>query len=134
MHIFFCLDPIYKNLDYSLVILFHCIDAEMASQSEDASAAPSAQIIGNSFVELYYKVLHGEPEEAYRFYKDSSVLTRPGPDGVMTSFTTVEVSFVKYKRNCLIVVLTRLVDTTYCHKCICTTLHVRVVVCRCLSY
>ncbi|XP_059446202.1 nuclear transport factor 2 [Corylus avellana] len=83
----------------------------MASQSEDASAAPSAQIIGNLFVESYYNVLHRVPEEAYRFYKDSSVLTRPGPDGVMTSFTTVEAiketilsfNFPNYKSDVLTV-------------------------------
>jgi hypothetical protein len=104
-------------LDYSVLILFHCIDAEMASQSEDASAGPSAQIVGNAFVKSYYNVLHCAPQEAYKFFKDSSVLTQPGSDGVMTSVTTVQVSFVKYKLNCLIDVLTQLIDANY-------TLHV----------
>jgi hypothetical protein len=115
VHIF-CLDPICKNLDYFVVILFHCIGAEMASQSEDDSAVPSVQIVGNTFVNQYYTVLHQTPKEVYRFYNDSSVLTRPGPDGVMTSVTTVDVSFVKYKLNCLIdVVPTRVAPTRVAH-------------------
>lgn len=113
---FFCLDPICKNLDYFVVILFHCIDAEMASQTEDTVAVASGQIVGNSFAQQYYNILHHTPDKVFMFYKDSSVLTRPGPDGVMTSVTTVKVSFVKYKLNCLIDVLTRVAHFPHLQK------------------
>ncbi|KAL6969703.1 hypothetical protein U1Q18_029412 [Sarracenia purpurea var. burkii] len=63
---------------------------EMAMETTDSSPAHSAQLVGNSFVEQYYKVLLSKPDIAYNFYQDSSVLSRPGPDGVMTSVTTVE--------------------------------------------
>ncbi|GMY25838.1 putative G3BP-like protein [Fagus crenata] len=62
----------------------------MADQIEDASGSPGAQMVGNAFVEQYYCILHQKPEDVHRFYLDSSVLTRPGPDGVMRSITTVQ--------------------------------------------
>lgn len=80
-----------------MIVLCHCVDAEMADQIEDASGSPGAQMVGNAFVEQYYCILHQKPEEVHKFYNDSSVLTRPGPDGVMRSITTVQVSFVKIK-------------------------------------
>lgn len=55
---------------------------------------PSAQVVGNAFVEQYYHILHNSPELVYRFYQDASVLSRPDSNGVMTSVTTMEVSFV----------------------------------------
>lgn len=66
----------------------------MASQSEDASDTASAQIVGNAFVSQYYQILHTNPEEVHKFYNSSSVLNRLGTDGVMSSITTLEVSFV----------------------------------------
>lgn len=47
-------------------------------------------MVGNAFVERYYCILHQSPEAVHKFYIDSSVLTRPGPDGVMRSITTVQ--------------------------------------------
>ncbi|RVX02604.1 hypothetical protein CK203_016507 [Vitis vinifera] len=66
--------------------------SEMAMQTEDSSPGPSAEVVGNVFVEQYYLVLYQSPELVYRFYHDSSVLSRPGPDGVMTTVTTSEFS------------------------------------------
>ncbi|KAL9427207.1 hypothetical protein AB3S75_029411 [Citrus x aurantiifolia] len=51
---------------------------------------PSAQVVGNAFVEQYYHILHSTPELVFRFYQDSSVLSRPDSNGVMTSVTTME--------------------------------------------
>lgn len=59
-------------------------------QTEDSSPGPSAEVVGNVFVEQYYLVLYQSPELVYRFYHDSSVLSRPGSDGVMTTVTTSE--------------------------------------------
>ncbi|KAJ4974958.1 hypothetical protein NE237_008132 [Protea cynaroides] len=53
-------------------------------------AAPSAQVVGNAFVEQYYPILHQSPELVYRFYQDSSVLSRPEPNGIMTPVSTMQ--------------------------------------------
>ncbi|KAI3895256.1 hypothetical protein MKX03_030605 [Papaver bracteatum] len=54
-----------------------------------AVIVPSAQVVGNAFVEQYYHILHKSPELVYRFYQDASVLSRPGPDGVMSTVSTM---------------------------------------------
>ncbi|KAJ4707295.1 ras GTPase-activating protein-binding protein 2-like [Melia azedarach] len=54
------------------------------------ASPPSAQVVGNAFVEQYYHILHNSPELVYRFYQDSSVLSRPDSNGVMTSVTTMD--------------------------------------------
>ncbi|XP_059640390.1 nuclear transport factor 2-like isoform X2 [Cornus florida] len=63
----------------------------MAMQSASPAAAlPSAHVVGNAFVEQYYHILHQSPDLVYRFYHDSSVLSRPNSNGVMTSVTTMQ--------------------------------------------
>ncbi|CAL4887775.1 unnamed protein product [Urochloa decumbens] len=56
-------------------------------------APPSAQVVGNAFVQQYYLVLHQSPDLVYRFYQDASRLARPasaaGAAG-MESVTTME--------------------------------------------
>lgn len=56
-------------------------------------APPSAQVVGNAFVQQYYLVLHQSPDLVYRFYQDASRLARPasaaGAAG-MDSVTTME--------------------------------------------
>lgn len=64
---------------------------EMAEQTASPAPAPSAQVVGNAFVEQYYHILHHSPELVYRFYQDTSLLSRPGPDGLMTTVTTMKV-------------------------------------------
>ncbi|CAD6250960.1 unnamed protein product [Miscanthus lutarioriparius] len=58
-----------------------------------AEAPPSAQVVGNAFVQQYYLVLHQSPDLVYRFYQDASRLARPasaaGAAG-MDSVTTME--------------------------------------------
>ncbi|KAE8694981.1 hypothetical protein F3Y22_tig00110761pilonHSYRG00076 [Hibiscus syriacus] len=54
------------------------------------TATPSAQVVGNAFVEQYYHILYNSPELAHRFYHDSSVLSRPDSNGMMTSVTTMQ--------------------------------------------
>ncbi|XP_015386485.1 nuclear transport factor 2-like [Citrus sinensis] len=61
----------------------------MAALAE-SSAQVDPQLVGNSFVEQYFKALHQYPEHLHRFYQDSSFVSRPGPDGVMTSVTTMK--------------------------------------------
>ncbi|KNA21948.1 hypothetical protein SOVF_038180 [Spinacia oleracea] len=61
----------------------------MAMQEASPASTPSAQVVGNAFVEQYYQILHQSPELVYRFYQESSVLSRPESNGVMTSVTTM---------------------------------------------
>lgn len=64
----------------------------MAVEAE-ASAQIDPKMVGNSFVEQYYKILHQLPDQLHRFYQESSFLSRPaGTDGVMVSATTLKVS------------------------------------------
>ncbi|KAI7985629.1 Nuclear transport factor 2 [Camellia lanceoleosa] len=63
----------------------------MAMQAASPAAAlPSAHVVGDAFVEQYYRILHESPELVYKFYQDSSVLSRPNSNGVMTSVTTMQ--------------------------------------------
>ncbi|MBA0559550.1 hypothetical protein Golob_016508 [Gossypium lobatum] len=51
---------------------------------------PSAQVVGNAFVEQYYHILHQSPNLVHRFYQDSSCLSRPDMVGNMTTVTTMQ--------------------------------------------
>ncbi|XVF14407.1 hypothetical protein REPUB_Repub09cG0056100 [Reevesia pubescens] len=62
----------------------------MALETATPPATPSAQVVGNAFVEQYYHILYNSPELAHRFYHDSSVISRPDSNGVMTSVTTMQ--------------------------------------------
>ncbi|KAI4346679.1 hypothetical protein L6164_007552 [Bauhinia variegata] len=62
----------------------------MALQTASNPTTPNAQVVGNAFVEQYYHILHHSPELVYRFYHDSSVLSRPDSNGEMTSVTTMQ--------------------------------------------
>nr|GMD30835.1 putative G3BP-like protein isoform X1 [Ipomoea batatas]GMD39014.1 putative G3BP-like protein isoform X1 [Ipomoea batatas] len=63
----------------------------MATEAESpATTVPSAQIVGNAFVEQYYHILHHSPELVYKFYQDSSILSRQDPNGVISSVTTMQ--------------------------------------------
>ncbi|KAM5570930.1 nuclear transport factor 2 [Rosa sericea] len=58
---------------------------------------PSAQLVGNAFVEQYYQVLHHSPELVYKFYQDSSALSRTDINGNMTTVKTMDAIRVKIK-------------------------------------
>ena len=66
----------------------------MATQTEYPPFPPTAQVVGNAFVDQYYRILHLSPKLVHRFYQESSVLSRPEPNGVMTSVTTLKVSLL----------------------------------------
>ncbi|OMO72038.1 Nuclear transport factor 2 [Corchorus olitorius] len=59
----------------------------MATQSESSH---DPEVVGRAFAEQFYTILHEQPTHAFKFYQDSSVLSRPGPDGVMKSVTGVK--------------------------------------------
>lgn len=65
-------------------------------QTTSPSPSPSAEVVGNAFVEQYYHILHHSPELVYKFYQDSSVLSRPEPNGLMTTVTTMQVSLLGF--------------------------------------
>lgn len=54
------------------------------------AAQPSPQVVGGAFVQQYYFVLHKSPDQVHRFYQDSSILSRPDSNGMMTSVTTMQ--------------------------------------------
>ncbi|XP_050380896.1 nuclear transport factor 2-like [Argentina anserina] len=62
----------------------------MAMQTVIAPVIPSAQVVANAFIVQYYHILHHNPGHVYRFYQDSSVMSRPDSDGVMRSVTTMQ--------------------------------------------
>ncbi|KAJ6842509.1 ras GTPase-activating protein-binding protein 1-like [Iris pallida] len=62
-----------------------------ANQSVPAAGSlPSAQLVGNAFVQQFYHVLHQSPSLVYRFYQENSTLGRPDPDGTMNSVSTMD--------------------------------------------
>ncbi|KAL6878167.1 hypothetical protein ACP4OV_012337 [Aristida adscensionis] len=79
----------------------------MATQGRrpvDHSMSP--HVISSAFVPLYYQILHEHPEEAYKFYHDSSILGRPDSNETMLSVTTLagineKILSMDFK-NCLI--------------------------------
>ncbi|XP_074272790.1 nuclear transport factor 2-like isoform X1 [Silene latifolia] len=50
----------------------------------------SVEVIGKAFVNRFYQILHTTPELAYKFFKDSSTMSRPGPTGDLMTVTTLE--------------------------------------------
>ncbi|GJX60025.1 retrovirus-related pol polyprotein LINE-1 [Tanacetum coccineum] len=65
-------------------------DMAMQAASPAAAVLPSAQVVGNAFVEQYYHILHQSPELVHKFYQDSSIFSRPNTNGLMTSVTTMQ--------------------------------------------
>ncbi|KAL2905379.1 putative G3BP-like protein [Bienertia sinuspersici] len=62
----------------------------MAAQPDASSTDLSVEMVGNAFVSQYYRILHQTPDLVYRFYQDSSTVSRPGPDGDLVTVTTME--------------------------------------------
>ncbi|KAF2325453.1 hypothetical protein GH714_028812 [Hevea brasiliensis] len=80
----------------------------MAGQAEEST--PTAQVVGNAFVEQYYNILSKSPEVVHKFYQNSSVISRPDFDGLMLSASTLEgidkmILSLDYK-NCEVEILT----------------------------
>ncbi|KAL6598261.1 hypothetical protein ACP70R_046426 [Stipagrostis hirtigluma subsp. patula] len=61
--------------------------AAQAGNPVDPSTNP--HVISGAFVQQYYHILHEQPEEAFKFYQDSSILGRPDSNGTMVSVTTL---------------------------------------------
>ncbi|KAF2325446.1 hypothetical protein GH714_028750 [Hevea brasiliensis] len=81
----------------------------MAGQAAEEST-PTAQVVGNAFVEQYYNILSKSPEVVHKFYQNSSVISRPDFDGLMLSASTLEgidkmILSLDYK-NCEVEILT----------------------------
>ncbi|KAK9075480.1 hypothetical protein SSX86_003804 [Deinandra increscens subsp. villosa] len=81
-----------KNTSLSLSLSLSARDLnQMAMQAESpATVLPSAQVVGNAFVEQYYHILHQSPELVHKFYQDLSILSRPDANGLMSSVTTMQ--------------------------------------------
>ncbi|PSR94938.1 G3BP-like protein [Actinidia chinensis var. chinensis] len=57
---------------------------------EAAIQPVSAQVVGNAFVQQYYRIQHLSPGLVHRFYQDVSKLGRPEDDGTMSITTTMQ--------------------------------------------
>ncbi|PSS14104.1 G3BP-like protein [Actinidia chinensis var. chinensis] len=62
----------------------------MAEAIEAAMQPFSAQVVGNAFVQQYYRIQHLSPALVHRFYQDISKLGRPEDDGTMSITTTMQ--------------------------------------------
>ncbi|GMH01792.1 hypothetical protein Nepgr_003631 [Nepenthes gracilis] len=62
----------------------------MATQTDGSSSDFSAEVVGHAFVSQFYHILHATPDVVCRFYQDSSTMSRPGPDGSLTTVTTMK--------------------------------------------
>ncbi|KAI3746627.1 hypothetical protein L6452_09065 [Arctium lappa] len=57
---------------------------QMATQAASPDAIlPSAQVVGNAFVEQYYHILHQSPELVHKFYQDSTMFPPSSHDELM---------------------------------------------------
>ena len=68
----------------------------MTMEAGNPKHPPSAKVVGNAFVEQYYYILHRSPDLVFRFYRDSSVMSWPDSNGLMSSVTTMQVSFLEW--------------------------------------
>ncbi|KAK4263591.1 hypothetical protein QN277_028982 [Acacia crassicarpa] len=62
-----------------------------------AGEVADPQMVGNAFVQQYYSILHHEPNVVFRFYQETSVLSRPEEDGTMSLVTTVAAIKEKFR-------------------------------------
>lgn len=61
-----------------------------SDQTVAAGSQPSAQVVGNAFVQQFYHILHHSPHLVHRFYLESSHLGRADDAGEMKSVTTMQ--------------------------------------------
>ncbi|KAM0867711.1 hypothetical protein ACQ4PT_041803 [Festuca glaucescens] len=85
-----------KVLDgYAALFLFNLIQSQLKYSKDFLAAmamqatAPSAQVVGSMFVNQYYHILNGSPDQVHKFYKDASTIGWAGSDGVMEYATTL---------------------------------------------
>ncbi|KAI4386415.1 hypothetical protein MLD38_004347 [Melastoma candidum] len=62
----------------------------MAVQANGTTTTGDPVAVGNAFIDQYYNILQKSPHLVRRFYTDKSELSWPGPDGQMTSVTTMQ--------------------------------------------
>ncbi|XP_074377006.1 nuclear transport factor 2-like isoform X2 [Apium graveolens] len=86
----------YAKMKYSSkrILFVDKLKSAMATLS-DIPPAPSNEThtageVAGAFVAQYYSILHSNPEVVYKFYHDISVISRPEPNGVMESATTMK--------------------------------------------
>ncbi|XP_074272792.1 nuclear transport factor 2-like isoform X2 [Silene latifolia] len=77
----------------------------------------SVEVVGHTFVDHFYEILHTHPEYAYHFFKDSSTMSRPGPTGDLMTVTTLKgiedlILSLDYK-NCKREILTTTTQASY---------------------
>ena len=80
-------------MDYFKIFNFlHLGFSEMAAQKDGSSLELTTETVGHAFVNQFYSLLRNTPGLVYKFYENSSTMSRPGPDGTLVTITTMEVS------------------------------------------
>ncbi|XP_011018725.1 PREDICTED: putative G3BP-like protein [Populus euphratica] len=82
----------------------------MATQVDESTVKLIPEVVGNAFAEQYYNTLSKYPELLHKFYNDSSLISRPGLDGSVSSASTLEeikklILSLDYK-NCVVEIQT----------------------------
>ncbi|CAO2830205.1 unnamed protein product [Amaranthus hypochondriacus] len=62
----------------------------MAAQKDGSSLELTTETVGHAFVNQFYSLLRNTPGLVYKFYENSSTMSRPGPDGTLVTVTTME--------------------------------------------
>ena len=88
---YFVLNDVFRYVEENELLQTNSVSVNDINKNV-ATASPSAQIVGNAFVEQYYQILHRSPGLMNRFYQDSSLLSRPDANGNMETVTTMQVS------------------------------------------
>ncbi|KAJ6902657.1 nuclear transport factor 2 family protein [Populus alba x Populus x berolinensis] len=82
----------------------------MATQVDESTVKLNPKVVGNVFAQQYYNTLSKSPEVLHNFYNDSSLISRPGLDGSVSSASTLEeikklILSLDYK-NCVVEIQT----------------------------
>lgn len=84
-----CCEPV--DLPSSDCLTIYFMQMTVPTENPPAAVFPGAQYVGKAFVDQYFYVLSISPESLYKFYHDSSLLSRPNMHGSMISVTTLKV-------------------------------------------
>lgn len=67
-------------------------NVEVSPEESQPLPELSAKEVADAFVMQYFHILRVSPKDVHKFYKDASIMARPGSEGMMLSASTVQVS------------------------------------------
>ncbi|GAB2297140.1 hypothetical protein Dimus_031240 [Dionaea muscipula] len=62
----------------------------METQVDGSSLDFPPEVVAHAFVKRFYTLLHEHPDQVYKFFDESSMMTRTGADGSLTTVTGME--------------------------------------------